>query len=223
MRILYQGYWLIVMSAVFQVSGCASMYSYNSVEVYVVDVDTKQPLEDVIVVAHWTLDEGTLGGNVEIGTLQVMETVSDKNGRVYFPEWGPKTVWRGRLDARGAQLHFFKPGYEITGGGNTDFLWQSKHPRTSQWNGLTVELKKFDGSQEKYAKQLTQLNTSLGGIIAYAENCEWKHIPKMVIAMQKEKEILEEKGIDTSGIRRINLFPSKNCGSPTEYFSRFNE
>ena len=200
------------------ISGCATTYSYNPIELHVVDSDTKQPIEDVVVVAHWSLVQGTVGGNSPAGNLQVMETVSDKNGYVYFPEWGPKTVMRGRMDANGARLHFFKRGYEIIGGGNSDFLWQSKHPKTSQWNGLTVELKKFDGNLERYEKQLTSLDISLSDIIVSAENCEWKHIPKMVIAMQREKARLEENGVDTSGIRGIDLFPSKNCGSPRKYF-----
>jgi len=204
----------------FSLMGCATTYSYNPIEVHVIDAETKQPLEGVIVVAHWSLVQSTVGGNSPVGTLQVMETISDKDGRIYFSEWGPKSVYKGHLDRRGAQIELFKPGHETGSLKNSDMLWQGKHPRTSQWHGETIELKQFKGSLKERANMLQYLDVSLGNVITFTDNCEWKKIPNMVVAMQKEKRYLKNNGIDTPTVRGLNLFPSNNCESAVEYFQR---
>ena len=53
-----------------------------------VDAETHQPLEGVNVVAHWVLNFG-LEGTVH-ADLMLMETVTQSNGRFYFPAWGAK-------------------------------------------------------------------------------------------------------------------------------------
>ena len=64
-------------------------YTAEPIEAWVVDPETNQPLQDVIVVAHWQLKGGLEGGN-RVGQMMVMETVTDAQGRFYFPGWGPK-------------------------------------------------------------------------------------------------------------------------------------
>jgi hypothetical protein len=215
------------MSVNWILTGCATAYSYNSIEIKIIDEETKQPLEDVIVVAHWTLDRGTLGGNVEVGTLQVMEAVSDKNGRVHFSEWGPKTIYRGRLDGRGAQLIFFKPDYEIKGGGNKDPLWQSDNPKTSQWDGTVVEMKKFQGNLLDYAEFIRSLDNELN-FARKGKNCEWKSIPKMLVAIHKMSIYFDSKNIRLKGwmagrkIRKVtDVGRQDKCGSAEDYFKAF--
>ena len=214
------GNYILTLGLISALAGCATTYSYNPIEVHVIDAETKQPLEGVIVVAHWSLVQSTVGGNSPVGTLQVMETISDKDGRIYFSEWGPKSVYKGHLDRRGAQIELFKPGYETGSFQNSDMLWQGKHPKTSQWHGKTVELKPFNGSLKERANMLKYLDVSLGNVITFTDNCEWKRIPEMVIAMQREKYRLEQSGIDTSSIRGLNLFPHRNCESAVEYFNK---
>ena len=209
-------------------SGCVT-YSYKPIEMHVVDADTNQPLEGVIVVARWSLEVGTVGGNVEIGNLQIMETTSDNSGQVYFPEWGPKTVIRGRLDARGAQLLFFKPGYKIEGGGNSDVLWQSKHPKISQWDGETFQLKKYKGSVEDYAKQVYMLGSDIDNALQLRNNddhCLWKKIPKIIISLNNQSILFEKQNIYPYGskVLRIGDIPSSTaCGSPYEFFKEYQK
>src|SRR3990172_3705709 len=66
-------------------------YSAEPIEARVVDAETKQPLEGVIVTANWELVEGTLAGGPRVlGQMMVMEAVTDANGRFSFPALGPK-------------------------------------------------------------------------------------------------------------------------------------
>src|SRR6266849_1854255 len=71
---------------------CATTYSAEPIEAWVVDADSGQPIEGVVVTANWELEIGTLGGNIPVGQIMVMETVTDQKGRFYFPAWGPKAV-----------------------------------------------------------------------------------------------------------------------------------
>lgn len=55
------------------VPACATpiRYSAEPIEAWVVDAETKQPLDGVVVTANWQLKEGTFGGSVQVGQLMV--------------------------------------------------------------------------------------------------------------------------------------------------------
>lgn len=136
-------------------SGYPSKYSAEAIEARVIDADTKQPLEGVIVTANWELEDSTFGGNVPVGQLMVMEAVTDKNGRFYFPPWGPKKPPKGGLRNKDPQLLLFKPGYRSRGLVNEfrDYMYEEPI-RRSEWNGKTIELKKFTGTSEEWLRML---------------------------------------------------------------------
>ncbi len=207
---------IILLLVVTVLAGCAT-YSHKPIEMHVVDADTNQPLEGVIVVAQWSLSEGSIGGNVEVGTLQVLETVSEVDGRVYFPGWGPLNATKGYLDYRGAQFSLFKPGYNIFETQNLDTTWRAKHPDRSQWDGKVIKMEIFNGSLEEYAKQFTLLDVSLSSILMYSNKCDWKKIPNMVLALEKQKGIFSSENVHNS-ITPMTQFNARNCGSPQEYF-----
>ncbi|MGD8642133.1 MAG: hypothetical protein PVG89_15960, partial [Gammaproteobacteria bacterium] len=108
---------LVVFLVSITATGCASMvlgFSAEPITATVVDADTKQPLKDVIVVAHWQLVEGGfLDSSVPAGELMVMEAVTDAQGKFHFPEWGPKYKFMGRMKNEDPELIIFKPGYEF--------------------------------------------------------------------------------------------------------------
>jgi hypothetical protein len=90
-------------------------YSAEAIEARVLDEESGQPLEDVVVVANWLLMRGGLGGRTQIGPLMVLEVVSDAKGRISFPAWGPmpnRTF--GFLDHEDPELWFFKAGYRLS-------------------------------------------------------------------------------------------------------------
>ncbi len=151
-------------------------YSAEPIEAWVVDAETKQPVEGAIVVAQWVLEGGMHWDRV--GTLQIMETMTDQKGRFLFPAWGPLKTRKGRLGSYDPKILIFKSGYEYQGLSN----YQDNTPernfgkyfpmRNSLWNGKTIELKPFkvaleeleavrEQAQKDYRRQTGQENPYL--------------------------------------------------------------
>lgn len=204
----------------------AREFSAEPIEAYVVDAKTRQPLEGVIVTANWELERGTFGGNVVVGQLMVMEAVTDKNGRFYFPTWGPKRAEEGHFVDKDPQLLLFKPGYaylrlfnKYPGGDREARL---RPVRRSDWHGKTVALEQFKGSLREYAGQLARLEISLD-FARHGVNCEWKMIPRMLLAKQAQKDQFEKQRIRNS-LSSIEYVGEQNrCGSAKDFFRRYNQ
>ena len=147
-------------------SGCASLrYSAEPIEAWVVDVETQQPLEGVIVVAAWTLEAnglywdwekwelaGSIHQGSRTGALQVFETVTDQSGRFAFPAWGPIKTSKGRLIDEDPKLIFFKSGYgygvlaNSLGTGGIDRERVRNPVRWSNWSGKTIKLQLYNAA-----------------------------------------------------------------------------
>lgn len=205
-------------------SACALTYSAEPIEAWVVDAETKEPLEGVIVTANWQLEEGTLGGNVLVGQLMVMEAVTDKEGKFTFPGWGPKLALTAHLVNRDPQLLLFKSEYEYRALQNTFTVDYNKGSlRRSEWNGKTIEMKKFKGSSEEYVKHLGFLSTSLETIIS-DEDCNWKKIPRMLLAIKTQTDIFRKEGVRESLISADYVRTNQQkCGSPSEFFRSYQQ
>ncbi|OGB22594.1 MAG: hypothetical protein A3I66_09935 [Burkholderiales bacterium RIFCSPLOWO2_02_FULL_57_36] len=208
-------------------TGCAavfhSSYSSEPIEATVVDAETGEPLEGVIVVAHWELVHGSFGGRVPSGQLKVMEAVTDKAGIFRFPAWGPvENKTSGILEEKSPQILIFKSGYEFGGFTNKwDREYATMSPRRrSEWHGKTMRLKKFKGSQQEYASHLSFLTTSLS--FAYSpKDCEWKYVPRMLIALDREKKQLSAQGIFNSLSKIDHVGGQQKCGSAREFFGDY--
>lgn len=192
---------LVMLSACATLAGHPLTYSAEAIEGWVVDAETKQPLEGVIVTANWEVSNAF---SYPVGQLMVMESVTDAAGRFYFPAWGPKfRPPNSILKYDDPQLVMFKIGYDFvrlqnpTGPLNKDSL------RRSVWNGKTIELKPFKDHLIKwnervntsaYAERLTFIKSRLSW--AYSEDiCELKKIPRMAIALHLQKQQFRERGI----------------------------
>lgn len=219
-------------------SACAGLqYSAEPIEAWVVDAETKQPIEGVIVVAHWEL-VGPME-NYPVGQIEVLESVTDKNGRFHFPAWGPKLHLApfSYLTDSDPELLFFKSGYKYIRVSNSLNLRPKKYyydgmpggtkekptgskRRISFWNGETIKMEKFGGTQKEYADHLSFLKTSLG--FAYnGEDCEWKQTPLMLVAQHKEMLRLEESKIFNTLQSVERLSGQKKCGSAREFFRNY--
>ncbi|MBI3301590.1 MAG: hypothetical protein HYZ72_05880 [Deltaproteobacteria bacterium] len=174
--------------------GFPSTYSAEAIEAWVVDEETGQPLEGVIVIANWKL-WGGIHPDV-IGSLVVMETVTDANGRFFFPAWGPEPRPAGSyLHTDDPLLLLFKRDYAYLAAGNPPTEGVNKNAlRRFEGNGKTLKMKKFAGGLEEYAKHLRFLDTDLDFILRHGE-CLWKQFPRMLVALHLEKMRLKEKGI----------------------------
>ncbi len=201
---------------------CSLVYKAEPIQAWVVDGETNQPLEGVIVVAHWQLKGGLEGGN-PVGQMMVMETVTDAKGRFYFPGWGPKPrSLKGRLKTRSPGILLFKSGYEYKDLenelNNESLRGELKQPLRSDWDGKTIKMERFGGTMEEYADHLLSFNISVQSI--YRENCEWKNIPRLSVAMHKQEKIFRKEQILNS-LHSIEDLPNKGCGSASEFFKEY--
>ena len=158
---------LLLLASVHPLAACAGSLTYSAepIETKVIDADTKQPLEGVVVTANWQLEEGTFGGNVPAGQLMVMESVTDKEGKFSFPAFGPKRAPKGHLVNRDPQLLLFKSGYEYQRLNNpysSDREMRLRPVRRSVWNGRVIALKKFTGTRTEWFKMLERSIPELG-------------------------------------------------------------
>ena len=169
-------------------------YSAEPIEAWIGDEESEKPLEGVVIVAAWTLEWNSIAGHMPAGQLKVMETVTDKNGRFYFPAWGLKLAMNGHLDHETPELTIFKSGYSYKTVSNDLFQKQSGMTRRSDWDSKNIPLSKFKDSLEEYAKSLTSLSSMLGYNFRTQKNeCQWKKIPHMVVALHKQKSIFDKK------------------------------
>jgi hypothetical protein len=200
------------------------MYSAEAIEAWVMDEDTGQPLEGVIVVADWELE--TRWESPPAGQMMVMETVTDAKGRFYFPAWGPKPRWplEGELVFKDPRILLFKSDYEAKGLQNEVTSHPNTSPvRQSDWNGKTIKLKKFTGSLERYANKVGYIDDSLDFAFRH-HDCSWKQIPRILVAIDQEKRRLKEKGIPND-LRSIEYrdkgFNSAHCGSMRDFLRSY--
>ncbi len=213
-------------------SGCVSAFTYTAepMTAVVIDADTKKPLEGVVVVAHWQLITGTAGGSVEAGQLMVMEAVTGPDGKFTFPGFGPKTVWNRVLVNQDPELLLFRPGYEYRRFFNpysSDWALRTRPVRRSVWDGKTIELKRYRGTGEGYAEHIYKLDGNLDRM-RDGDQCEWKSIPRMLVALHRMRERFDAEGVKVPGwqigarIRKVtDVGNQKRCGSAEEFFRSY--
>ena len=198
-------------------------YSAEPIKAWVVDAETKKPLEGVVVTANWELTGG-FEGSYPVGQMKVMETTTDANGRFRFPGWGPTLhLGQGKLRDIQPQLLVFKPGYYYRNLANeprSSAVYLGK----SEWSGRKVELKPFKGTEEEYAEHVDRLDGNLDRF-RDGNDCEWTEIPRMIVAIHRMREYFDSKEIRVKGwmagarIRKVtDVGNQERCGSAEEYF-----
>ena len=218
---------LLLILGALSLQACATMHTYSAkpITATVVDAETGEPLEGVNVVAHWVLrNRMTWGG---VGDLELLETVTDKNGKFHFQGWEGKIPWalgpyETRLSNEDPAMIFFKNGYKPSGVGNDlqpERLRDENHTweRYSDWEGKVIKLEKFKGDPAWYGFGIT---TGLGSGI----KCHWKKIPRFYVALMEERERLSKLGIRSvlPNMEHLeNSFKNSGCGSAAEFFKEY--
>ncbi len=212
-------------------------YWSDATEVRVVDVDTKQPLEGVIVVAVYELYFASMGRGYRDKAFHVIEAVTDWNGRAHLPAWGPKRVPESRhfgplvfgpfMDSRNPQLILIKDGYgydmmsSSTPKGHADHYYRIP----SVWTGLTLVMRRFESSRDRYANHLAGLDYALDRVYADDyQQCLWKNMPKTVVTLdQFSKTLAQDKLYPLARqFHRIENLPHQaECGDAAEYFKQY--
>jgi hypothetical protein len=194
----------------------------------VVDADTGTPLEGVIIAAHWELrDTGWTGSPVE--QIAVMEDVTNNEGEFAF-WWGrPRLRWRigGLLRSEAPELLFFKSGYEPELCNNAFAPFSLNPFPGSDCNGKTIKLRKFQGNEKEYVEKVSRLDSDLEFAFRH-DDCSWKKIPFMLVAMDQEGKRLKAKGVRTvlGGVPssleyRAGLANERWCGSLKNYLRSY--
>lgn len=218
----------VMLTLVLPLAACAMPLTYSAepIEAKVIDAETKQPIEGVIVTANWQLEEGTPGGNVSVGQLMVMETITDQDGKFAFPGWGPKTIWKGFFTNEDPQLLLFKSGYEyqrLYNEYNSTRELRTRKVRRSDWNDKTITLKPFKGSPEGRYKVLLGFSKGVESFtVHHPEPCNWLNVPQTLKTIMRERLDLESAGITSMWDRTLDKqvldgeahFRSA-CGAPT--------
>ena len=159
-------------------------YSADPIEAWVVDALTKAPLEGVVVTANWQLTGGFEGGYPK-GQMLVMETVTDKSGRFYFPAWGPKVhLGEGKLRETQPQLLLFKSGYQyrrLYNEARSDEIYAGK----SEWSGKVIGMNEFTGSSADWFASLQQV------VPSYDRPEDAKKSPMLRAILAEERAIPE--------------------------------
>jgi len=103
--------WIILMGLVFVVSICnhAGAGEFGPFRGKILDADTKEPIEGVVVFIEWREKHGFKGSTF----YDAQETLTDKNGEFYIPgiwAFNPLVWIRAEADAI-----IYKSGYEAIG------------------------------------------------------------------------------------------------------------
>ncbi len=170
----------------------------------VLDDATAQPLEGAIVVARWNwLDfhpalHGS-GYSFSGDAVHVGEALTDRNGRFAIAGWGPVTRAGGKLADNEPSLIAFKPGYEPL-------------ERDARAEGA-IRLKRFTGAPKDYAAAILRIQGAHPGESPYAragrglawrhESENWKAMPRMILALHREKARLGEDGAGVLGAHTL--------------------
>ncbi len=199
---------LLLLSVLFSLSACAQALTYSAepIEAWVINAETKQPLEGVIVTANWQLEEGTFGGSVPAGQLMVMEAVTDRDGKFTFPGWGPLKPKKGHLVDQDPRLLFFKSGYEsrwLQNEYNSSRELRTRPIRRSDWKGKRIEMKKFTGTSKEWFKMLER---SIPPIDGPEDTKKISTLLKAILAEENSiPDSIERKHVFFDGIVRYFL------------------
>ena len=221
---------------------CASHeYSATPIVATVVDAETKQPIVDALVIARWVaVGGGGMHSAHDVGSVEILETVTNSNGKFEFLGWGPKRYeGDGALMDEEPKILVFKRGYwpaivangQYSGPPTKDFHTHKTGPvRTSMWSGETIAMKPFKQGYMEFHSFVYYpfVESHLRHMFMSPSTtpCDWKKIPKTVAYMENERNALIAKGANTHTMASILVdlisnndnFVSKGCGSPREYF-----
>jgi hypothetical protein len=179
-----------------------------------VDSVTGRPLEGVVVVVRWNWERYYAGGwhsgphfEDEGEVLAIHEAVTGPEGRYEIPAWGPVVRAMGQMQYDAPALFAFKAGYEPV----------SLRGKAS---GGTIRMKPAAEPAEELAKRISEMQgRSRGGLHWLYPNDVWKAMPRMILALHREKVRLGEGGRYILGANLLN----NRSGAGTLLMPRMDE
>jgi hypothetical protein len=179
---------LVALAASLQACGDL-YYTADPIEAWVVDAESGAPIEAAVVTANWQLVAfGFDTGGRKQGQLEVMETVTDKNGRFYFPGFTKINLSGNALGEADPQILIFKPGYRHIRATNHYPIGQeeSQGPRRgSSVIGQRLPMQRAGDDIKKYAFNLGFLGSALSSLQDQGDVV--RRIPQMIHALECER------------------------------------
>ncbi len=165
-------------------------YVIDDIEGWIVDEKGK-PVEGVLVTSSWILVETIPSIGLEIithfrsGILEAKETVTDKNGRYYFPGFWKLSPLLQRLEIRPPKIRVFKDGLFF----DSSQIWYSRNQRddwldfgifrSSVWDGSTANIFKIETDYQR-SKAGEGISAFVETVLRYSD-CMWTKIPKAIV------------------------------------------
>ena len=163
----------------------------------VVDADSGRPIEGVVVVARWdwlSYSPGNLHSPPSYDrageAAHVAEAVTDGNGAFKIAAWGPVTKVGGKIAEGVPRLLAFKSGYGPL-----------QHDAGAQ-SPVALRMKKFSGDPRAYAGLIAAFQwgpNREGGGLFWRSTPDGAAIPRMMLAIYREKARLGADGAPSSG------------------------
>ncbi len=188
----------MLIGVIILLQACASpIYYAKRIQGQVVDEQTGQPLESVIVVAEWVLLHKIPGKYYHDKKLRIVETLTDQNGN-YVISGSPMVRLRPltELANRDPEMSFFKKGYSplfVSNSYDRDTVI-----RYSEWGDRVLKLKRFNYSNERYAHSLSILYN-------YPDYREWQSVPRLLLSVYEEVQRLNLSGVDVPDINKFSV------------------
>lgn len=181
----------MIAGAALVLAACGSpYYTSDPIEAWVVDAENGKPIEGAIVVAHWQLRGATLDSGTRQNQLEVIETVTDRNGRFFIPGFTKINFTLEQLREEDPRVVIFKPGFSIAGGHNS-YPIGAPSPgahRSSPFHGKRIEVKSLSGDLDRYLRELSLVSATLSDLSASGDLAS---VPKLIHAMVCEKRRLK--------------------------------
>lgn len=221
---------LLVVAFCLTLIGC--VHTAEPIQAWIISAENGQPIEHVVVVAHWQMKGGMEGGN-DVGQLMVMEARTDDKGRFAFPGWGPKIAWAGNIKWARPELLIFKTAYKPLALSNYPLI-NDPHARDfvlkSEWNGKTIKLAASAPEAAERLIDFALLDNKLHTVIGNYKACEWKKIPNMLREVRRQRLVFTESvpranieinSVDQDVIGNAEAYAREGwaeCGSPKKIF-----
>lgn len=221
---------LIFLILLATLQGCNSpVFIAEPFDATVVDAETGEAIEGAIVIANWARYVGTVHGYDLKEQLETMEAVTDAAGKFSMAGFRKVNLPLMYSTARGEdpQIIIFKPGYEFS-------RWSNGCPsaegdcryfsRRAVVAGKTIKLKRLNDAgklKDPTYFRYFGLNTRMENIV---ENCNWKRIPKFILAADAEYEQTMRAGfINGADLPELSVIERQNaiCGSARAHLAKF--
>lgn len=194
------------------------------IEGRVIDAETGEPLEGVVVMARWQLKSGWIESQ-PYRQLQLLEAVTDRRGRYSFPWWGPRVFvpW-AHLNSSDPLLVFFKSGYRVLRKHN-GYLPRGDRGiiRRSKLSGQEVPMLRYSESSEEYKWHLEfSVISVLNGIINNNDPCALTKLPRLLRALRRDSDRLVADGVSPPyGAGAVPVQRLRPCASASDFFLEY--